>query len=195
MMKSRGFTIVELLIVIVVIGILAAITVVAFNGVQTRANNTQSISTARSWIGAFEAYAAANGNYPANTIVAQDNYCLGIEPSACVTSPYWYRNTTLESDLRTIAGNLPAPKTSTLLASTTNPVLGYIPKRTGADTPRVNGLNSALIIYMLQGNAQKCGLSGVVSGGWPDYSSAVPSAGYTADGGGVTLCVVALPGR
>ena len=34
----RGFTIVELLIVIVVIGILAAITIVAFNGIQARAN-------------------------------------------------------------------------------------------------------------------------------------------------------------
>lgn len=38
MFKPRGFTIVELLIVIVVIGILAAITIVAFNGVQERAN-------------------------------------------------------------------------------------------------------------------------------------------------------------
>lgn len=36
-LKQKGFTIVELLIVIVVIGILAAITVVAYNGVQERA--------------------------------------------------------------------------------------------------------------------------------------------------------------
>ena len=35
---TSGFTIVELLIVIVVIGILAAITIVAYNGVQNRAN-------------------------------------------------------------------------------------------------------------------------------------------------------------
>lgn len=35
--QQHGFTIVELLIVIVVIGILAAITIVAYNGVQTRA--------------------------------------------------------------------------------------------------------------------------------------------------------------
>jgi prepilin-type N-terminal cleavage/methylation domain-containing protein len=36
-----GFTIVELLIVIVVIGILAAITIVAYNGIQSRANDTR----------------------------------------------------------------------------------------------------------------------------------------------------------
>lgn len=36
----QGFTIVELLIVIVVIGILTAITIVAYNGVQNRANDT-----------------------------------------------------------------------------------------------------------------------------------------------------------
>ena len=38
--KQQGFTIVELLIVIVVIAILAAITIVAYNGVQNRAKAT-----------------------------------------------------------------------------------------------------------------------------------------------------------
>jgi len=42
--KKSGFTIVELLIVIVVIGILAAITIVAYNGIQQRAR----VSTAQS---------------------------------------------------------------------------------------------------------------------------------------------------
>ena len=38
--KPRGFTIVELLIVVVVIAILAAITVVAYSGIQNRTNDT-----------------------------------------------------------------------------------------------------------------------------------------------------------
>lgn len=38
--KTRGFTIVELLIVIVVIGILAAIVIVAYQGVTNRANDS-----------------------------------------------------------------------------------------------------------------------------------------------------------
>lgn len=38
---KSGFTIVELLIVIVVIGILAAITIVAYNGIQSRARDAQ----------------------------------------------------------------------------------------------------------------------------------------------------------
>jgi prepilin-type N-terminal cleavage/methylation domain-containing protein len=44
--KQHGFTIVELLIVIVVIAILAAITVVAYNGIQARANDTRMKSIA-----------------------------------------------------------------------------------------------------------------------------------------------------
>jgi prepilin-type N-terminal cleavage/methylation domain-containing protein len=39
--KQKGFTIVELLIVIVVIGILAAITIVAYNNVQARSNQSK----------------------------------------------------------------------------------------------------------------------------------------------------------
>lgn len=62
--KHTGFTIVELLIVIVVIGILAAITIVAFNGVQNRANDTAVQSDLSSIGKKIQLFYAENGRWP-----------------------------------------------------------------------------------------------------------------------------------
>ena len=62
--QLSGFTIVELLIVIVVIGILAAITIVAYNGIQDRARNAQRVSDVNTIQKALEQYKALNGTYP-----------------------------------------------------------------------------------------------------------------------------------
>ena len=70
--RTVGFTIVELLIVIVVIGILAAITIVAFNGIQTRSKNTQTINAMASYVKLLNLYKADHGTYPQVTDV-----CLG----------------------------------------------------------------------------------------------------------------------
>jgi prepilin-type N-terminal cleavage/methylation domain-containing protein len=59
--KHNGFTIVELLIVIVVIGILAAITIVSYNGVQTRAANARTSSDMRSFEVAVKAMRELTG--------------------------------------------------------------------------------------------------------------------------------------
>lgn len=64
---QAGFTIVELLIVIVIIGILAAITVVAYNGIQNRANDTAIQSDVRNIFMKVRELEAINGSIPAAT--------------------------------------------------------------------------------------------------------------------------------
>ena len=64
--KTRGFTIVELLIVIVVIAILAAITIVAYNGIQNRAKESAAQSLANTIVKKAEAFNSVEGSYPAN---------------------------------------------------------------------------------------------------------------------------------
>jgi prepilin-type N-terminal cleavage/methylation domain-containing protein len=65
--RKQGFTIVELLIVIVVIGVLAAITVVAFNGVQRQARTTQQAQALDRYVKGFMLYTAHYGKYPYDT--------------------------------------------------------------------------------------------------------------------------------
>ena len=65
--NQQGFTIVELLIVIVVIGILAAITIVAYNGIQNRGKAAAAQSLANAVAKKAEAYntVSTTGAYPA----------------------------------------------------------------------------------------------------------------------------------
>lgn len=62
--NTRGFTIVELLIVIVVIAILATISIVAYNGIQARTNDSQRLSDIASLNKALELYYINEGQYP-----------------------------------------------------------------------------------------------------------------------------------
>lgn len=78
--KRQGFTIVELLIVIVVVGILAAISVVAYNGIQQRTQLALVQSDSSSFAKKLEVFKVENENYP--TLIndcpspATGNLCL-----------------------------------------------------------------------------------------------------------------------
>ena len=79
MKRAGGFTIVELLIVIVVIGILAAIVIIAFNGIQIRAYEAKALSIVNAYEKGLKMYKAEKGRYPSYTNDNMSNVwvCLG----------------------------------------------------------------------------------------------------------------------
>jgi len=83
--KSKGFTIVELLIVIVVIAILAAITIVAYNGIQARAHTTAQKTTAENLAKKVEAYNAITNAYPIWHTTNDAATQLNADPSSSLT--------------------------------------------------------------------------------------------------------------
>jgi prepilin-type N-terminal cleavage/methylation domain-containing protein len=68
--QKTGFTIVELLIVIVIIGILAAITTVAYNGIQKRAQGSAASAGLTQAAKKLSIYQADNGSYPSTLSAA-----------------------------------------------------------------------------------------------------------------------------
>lgn len=85
--KPQGFTIVELLIVIVVIAILAAISVVAYTGIQNRANDTAIQADVTNLAKKIRLYEAEQGELPkGGTATGQVNQFPGIEFSPSKTA-------------------------------------------------------------------------------------------------------------
>ncbi len=91
--KQSGFTIVELLIVVVVIAILAAITIVAYNGIQNRAKDSAALSNAQQVGKKITAHALLNSETLPATLAD-----VGITNSGDLTYQY-SRNTTVTPNL------------------------------------------------------------------------------------------------
>ncbi len=86
--RQEGFTIIELLIVIVVIGILAALVITTFSGIQEKARNTARETDISALHKQLEAYYAQNENssYPTltelNTVSWRDTNMKGLDTQA-----------------------------------------------------------------------------------------------------------------
>jgi prepilin-type N-terminal cleavage/methylation domain-containing protein len=118
--KSRGFTIVELLIVIVVIAILAAITIVAYNGIQNRAKSSASQSLASNVTKKVEAYNTIGGVYPATVADFTGN-----------VAPSGYTGSMIEAKLDN-PSSVVATNPMTAAVSANGTVVSYVPCTTAS---------------------------------------------------------------
>lgn len=78
--NSRGFTIVELLIVIIVIAILTAVGIVAYSGVQSRAHDAAIKGDFRKIMTKLQIYKVETGSYPHDINGNASGGCSTVSP-------------------------------------------------------------------------------------------------------------------
>lgn len=173
MKKQTGFTIVELLIVIVIIGILAAITVVAYNGIQQRAGNAQRIAAAKDWIRAIQSYATINQKYPHVAGV----YCIGESNitdfdtnsdgdcgvSNNIKHDYTGYTSTFNTNVKTIVSKLPEFPGKPIQLTSSLKGMGLLWRSEILDPTGENIPNVPTLIYFLEGANQDCVLGPLVT--------------------------------
>ncbi len=196
--SSRGFTIVEVLIVVIVISILAALIIVTYNGIQSRARNTSTINAANQWRKIIVSYTVIYNTYP---MPAGNHRCLGTgNETNWDANPdedcYWstnikHTNTALNTEIAKVATSIPQAVTQHL-PMTTGFASGISFRN--ADTLDPTGtpvVNYPVLLYFLEGTNQDCVLRPIaltVTGGIQIDQLATNSGNL----GPTTFCRIAL---
>lgn len=128
---QKGFTLVELMIVIVIIAILVAISLVSYDGAKNTAKQTVTLNAMDQYEQLLKSYKGANGYYPPTQTLGTDGsvltnignaaggyVCLGVngpaDPPFAATQCYstsspsllTYENSTIDTALKTMSSTL-----------------------------------------------------------------------------------------
>lgn len=192
---TSGFTIVELLIVVVVIAILATITIISYNGIQQRAQNSTVLLSVSNWEKSIKMYQSLSSKLPddwtclgmsVNDFPADPAYSLG--PGMCergmIVSDAWtseYKTTPPQPSKPTSTPNLlrqnssPGSGAMQTLTSGNKVIKGIIyaavSSQTDVDHP------GAYLFYALKGQACPAGEDHAIHGNVNVCARALTSAG------------------
>ena len=171
MNRRSGFTIVELLIVIVVIAILAAISIVAYNGIQTRSENSKTIQAVASWAKALRMYKIDNGGYPAvNACLGDTNTYTDSHNGVCwgaLTNTTWQVKPALATALKDYIQGNPEPSSKNINTETDQRRGAmYYYSAVGGEEIRVSiiGITSVSECPVISGLGESYGIAGSSGG-------------------------------
>lgn len=179
----RGFTIVELLIVVVVIAILAAITIVAYNGINTRARQSSMQSTVVQLSKEILNYRTVNGSFPSSLSVLNN----GQGPKTGTDAQYAYTGTS--SSYCVTIGSLASQDTYYISDTEGKVQTGLCPGHTSSafqGYPGRGGFINVTTTYNEANNSLSANISAIPNGSWMlavfahsgDYPP-IPPAGWT----------------
>jgi prepilin-type N-terminal cleavage/methylation domain-containing protein len=163
----NGFTLVEMVIAVAIIGLLATIAVYAFSGIQKKARDARRMSDIQTITDALELYKREYGRYPLNT----DSDCSGYDAG--------YRNGAASGDDfigqltgAGILGRVPGDPKGTSCTQT------YLYYRYNAGMYGCDASRGAYYVLMI-GQLEASPIPSPLSPGW-----VCPTRDWTAPGGG-----------
>lgn len=200
--KAYGFTIVELLIVIVVVAILAAISVVAYNGIQQRARNQARIAAATTIHKQLELYTHSTGQpfggsvFCVPTTANRESGNGGMVDCIAYDKGVWSENATINANFAHADITFSYPDTPVKgrdgIVRYGIAVAHYHTIQQG-----MNGVLRPLILsFVLEGENQDCGNPASVRSlsdlAYSDPLHSMELAPYSRSGAGTTGCAYSL---
>lgn len=164
---SHGFTIVELMIVIIVIGILATLILMSYNNVRQQAENTKTTYAVKSYIDllstykamkeSFPGYDSSNSatQYPCLSTDMPGGKCMSVDGTVVDGLGVAYEQSGFKQALNAISSNLPTTSSQQVLIGGHPFVGAYVDLTQNSDS-------HIFIAYVLGGKNAKCTDLGVI---------------------------------